>query len=400
MSPLTRKKLVPLGLLLVLIGILAGTGWISDPVVRGYVIAFCEAGIVGGLADWFAVTALFRHPLGIPIPHTAIIPRRKDALASSLADFIAENFVSVKAVERYMGDTDISAELAGWTLRNRDSLSETALRIAEWGIEVADNPHYLNYLKTHLTGEIEARSFVKIGGELLQLAIDNRHHDAVLEDMLRHIAGILDAQKEKVREQVASGSPWWLPRFVDEKIFDQMVERIQTQLLAMVLDPDHPLRKDLEAALQSLATELTTDSPRQQEFVDLIGRMGSDEDLVQYSAELYGRLLSSLGENIQKNRERYRRFTRRIIGRLAVGTLRDSELRKDFNRWLRSGLLHIVETQGHLTSGLIVSTVAQWDGKQTANRIEAQVGTDLQYIRINGTLVGGLIGLILHAVVS
>lgn len=364
----------------------------------GYLIAFCEAGIVGGLADWFAVTALFRRPLGLPIPHTAIIERRKDELARSLAGFIREHFLSQSSLERHLGGVDMADNIARWSLTHRDQVADTVVRLGRWLVEAINNDRYRGFVSRHLFSEVDAQGGLAVAGRILKLAVENRHHRGAMDEMLRSVATFIDSNKHQIKDQIAHGSPWWLPGFVDEKIFEQMVERIQTHLLQMVLDPDHPMRIDLDKALGRLADDMVNDSDRRRDMARSLDELKSDPVLREYASELFTGTMVMLDNALSDDNPSARRLVRKLAGQLALGVTRDQDLRNQLNHWLEQAMIHAFTQHGHLATDLITATVRRWDGKKTAARIEHQVGADLQYIRINGTLVGGLIGLLLHAV--
>ena len=390
-------KAIPLALLAAMVLLMVAARFIPSPAIAGYVIAFAEAAIVGALADWFAVTALFRHPLGIPIPHTAIIPRRKDALADSLADFVREHFLNEQVLRHHLADTDLAAQVARWGIRHRGDLAETSVRFMRWMLEALGDPAYRRYLHERLIGRVKAEDVAPVAGRLLELMADNRHHQELFTEVLRMAAGFLDRNRDRIRAQIAAGSPWWLPGFIDDRIFDQMVERIQTQLLAMVLDPDHELRNEYDRAVRDFAHRLRESPETIEAIAETTQRLASDPTVQAYFGELFHEAGQLLTEYLKAPDGAARRAMRMIIGRLAVGALRDDALRVRFNEWLEDAAIYVVGTQGTAMTAIITETVHRWDGAETARRIELQVGRDLQFIRINGTLVGGLIGLILHA---
>ncbi|MEM9302117.1 MAG: DUF445 domain-containing protein [Pseudomonadota bacterium] len=397
---LARMKTIPLLLLGLMVLLVIAAQWLPDAALRGYVVAFAEAAIVGGLADWFAVTALFRHPLGIPVPHTAIIPRRKDQLAESLAEFVDSHFLTAATLGAHLEDTDVAGALARWSLRHRDDLADAGVRLARWAVDSLRDSDYRRYLHEKLLGKFDGGDLAPVTGRLLELMIANRQHQALLTELLRTTSASLDANRDQIRDQIQSDSPWWLPGFIDDKIYDQMVERIQTQLLAMVLDPRHDLRQRLDASLGELAQRLQHDPTLRQRFAEAGAKLRDDATVQAYLAEL----LESIGEIFRREldvpRGTVHRAIRAAVGRMAIGALRDDALRERFDQSFKRGILYAITTQGAPLTGVITRTVQQWDGVETAHRIELQVGKDLQYIRINGTLVGGFIGLILHAATS
>ncbi|MDX1571186.1 MAG: DUF445 domain-containing protein [Xanthomonadales bacterium] len=393
---LRQMKRVPLALLGLMVVVFAATQMVTFG-GSGYVAAFAEAAIVGALADWFAVTALFRHPLGLPIPHTAIIPRRKDDLAASLSEFVQVHFLQERVLRRHLRDADLAKAVAGWAIRHRDDLADIFTGLARWLVESLGDPKYRQFLQQRLLARFDAEDLAPLAGRLLQLMIENRHHQELFTESLRLAAAFLSENKERIRAQINRGSPWWMPGFIDDRIFDQMVERIQTQLLGMIIDPDHELRRDFDDAMARWARDLL-ESPETVQALSARGqKIMGDPVLQSYFRELFNAIGETLQANLEARDSSIRAAYRRALGHLAVGALRDGEVRSRLNDWLESGLVYVVTTQGQAMTGIISATVQRWDGAETATRIELQVGKDLQYIRINGTIVGGLIGLVLHA---
>lgn len=244
---LRRMKAVPLILLLSMAVIFVGTlslghsaSWV------GYVAAFSEAAMIGALADWFAVVAIFRHPMGLPIPHTAIIPRRKDALGRSLARFVRHNFLTEAVIQRRMQQTDLAAAIARFSNSHEREIAQTVIRITRWILGAISESEYRGFLRRHLFSRAADMPLAPAVGRFLEILAENRHHQSIFTEGLRLGIVFLEDNREKIRDHINQGSPWWMPGFVDDKIYNQMVERIQTQLLAMVLDPDHELREQFD----------------------------------------------------------------------------------------------------------------------------------------------------------
>ncbi len=254
---LRRTKAIPLLLLGLMAAVFVWTLTLDESTWVGYLRAFAEAAMVGALADWFAVVALFRHPLGIPIPHTAIIPRRKDEIGDAMARFVRTHFLTPETLHRRLQDAAAARAIFGWCSRHSESMAEALARLLTWLITAFEQPVYRRFFARNVLRRLRGLPTAPAAGRLLQALADNRHHQALFSEIMRVGISLLEDHKETIRAQMQRGSPWWVPEFVDQRIYDQMVERIQTQLLAMVLDAEHELRVVFDDKFARLAADLT-----------------------------------------------------------------------------------------------------------------------------------------------
>ena len=366
----------------------------------GYVKSFAEAAMIGALADWFAVVALFRHPLGLPIPHTAIIPQRKNEIGESLGRFVADNFLTPDAVAQQLTGRPAAAALCRWSILHADGLADAVLRMLSWLASAFQEPAYREFFARNVLARIEQLPTAGAAGRLLDLMARNSHHQSLFSELLRTLVGFLEDHKDSVREHMRRGSPWWIPEFVDQRIYDQMIDRVQQQLLALVLDPEHDLRAKFDATFRDMADALMDpESMRAKRFEAVKSELLGDSTVRAYSEELWAELATLVGTALDNNRAASHAFFSDLVRRMAEDALKDPALLETFDEWLRTAARFLVTELGHEASGLITTTVRAWDPQETAQRIETQIGSDLQFIRINGTLVGGLVGLVIHTIV-
>src|SRR3954447_18573661 len=368
----------------------------------GYVKAFAEAAMVGGLADWFAVTALFRHPLGLPIPHTAIIPRNKDRIGEALASFIRENFLISSVVARRMQQLDIAGAAgrflqtpAGEGTRIRAGASRLIADI----FESLDDERLGGIVKGAISSRLRRTEVSPLLGHALASAINEDRHVPMLEAGIRWMARALDANEPLIREMVHKKANWVLKLAgLDAKLADAIVDGLKKLTVEMSTDPAHPVRQKIEEALAQLANDLQT-RLETRERVETI----KEQLLDNKSVSLW---LDTLW---QRGREAVIRAARNpdavLAGKLGEilksmgGTLeRDPRIRKAINQFARRAVVGLAAGYGSSIVRLVSDTVRGWDAQTVTNRLEAAVGRDLQYIRINGTMVGGLVGLILHVI--
>ena len=393
-------KLIPLLLLALMAAVFiwtltrdTQTAWL------GYLRAFSEAAMVGALADWFAVVALFRHPLGIPIPHTAIIPRRKDQIGEAMARFVRTHFLTTAAIRGRLRDADAARAICRWCTRHSGSLADALARLSLWLATAFEQPAYRDFFARNILSRLRELPAAPAAGRLLELLAVNRHHQALFSEIMRLAISFLEDHKETLRTQMQRGSPWWVPEFVDQRIYDQILERLQTQLLAMVLDSEHPLRGAFDGAFARLAEELQNQhSARARRLEQIKAGLVEHPTVLAYGEELWSQGAAAVRRGLKENHAAFHEFFVDLIERTAEDALADAAMLATFDRWLKTGMEYLVEELGDEAGLLISDTVRRWDAQETAQRIELQIGGDLQYIRINGTLVGGLVGLAIHSV--
>jgi len=396
-------KVVATGLLVVMAAVFALTR-VMQPVHPwlGYVKAFAEAAMVGGLADWFAVTALFRHPLGLPIPHTAIIPRNKDRIGEALASFIRENFLIPSVVARRMQRLDV-AGAAGRFLQTPAGegtrIRAGASRLIADVFESLDDERLGGIVKGAISTRLRKMEVAPLLGHALASAINDDRHVPMLEAAIRWTARALDANEQLIREMVRKKANWVLKlAALDTKLADAIIDGLRKLTVEMSTDPAHPVRLKIEEALAHLANDLQT-KPETRERVEAI----KEQLLDNQSVSLW---LDALW---QRGREAIIKAARNpdavMAGKLGEvlksmgGTLeKDRRIRAAINQFARRAVVGMAASYGGSIVKLVSETIRGWDAQTVTNRLEAAVGRDLQYIRINGTLVGGLVGLVLYGI--
>ena len=395
-------KLAATGLLLVMAAVFAlARGFEHDYPWLGYVKAFAEAAMVGGLADWFAVTALFRHPLGLPIPHTAIIPRNKDRIGESLAAFLKENFLIAPVVARRMRNIDL-AGAAGRFLRTPEGeggrIRAGASRLIADIFESLDDERLGGIVKGAIAGRIKTMEVSPLLGHALASAIDEHRHVPMLEAAIRWMARALDANEPLIRQMVHKKANWVLKLAgLDAKLADAIVDGLRKLTVEMSTDPAHPVRQKVEQALADLANDLQTNAETRAKVEQM-----KEELLANRSVGLW---IDTLW---QKGREAMIRAARNpdaalagklgeVLRSMGQSLEKDARIHSAINQFARRAVAGMAASYGSQIVTLVSETVRGWDARTVTERLESAVGRDLQYIRINGTLVGGLVGLALHA---
>src|SRR4051794_33059968 len=392
-----RMRAIATGMLVAMAAVfLLANAWDEVHPWLGFVKAFAEAAMVGGLADWFAVTALFRRPLGLPIPHTAIIPRNKDRIGEALANFLKENFLIPAVVARRMQRLDV-AGAAGRFLQTPAGegtrIRAGATRLIADMFESLDDERLGGIVKSAISSRIRAMEVSPLLGHALASAINEDRHVPMLEAAIRWTARALDANEQLIRDMVHKKANWVLKLAgLDAKLADAIVDGLRKLTAEMSTDPAHPVRLKVEEALAQLANDLQT-RPETRERVEAI----KEQLLDNKSVSLW---LDTLW---QKGREAIIRAARNpdavMAGKLGEimrsmgGTLeKDRRIRAAINQFARRATVGMAASYGGSIVKLVSETVRSWDARTVTDRLEAAVGRDLQYIRINGTLGGGLVG--------
>jgi len=366
----------------------------------GYVRATAEAAMVGGLADWFAITALFRHPLGIPIRHTAIIPSRKDRIGRSLGGFVQNNFLSREVIAARLDGLRIAERLARWIsdpANGRRIAHHVATGLAGTA-QVLRDEDVQGMIDRALLTRIRKTQVAPVLGNILSLLTTDNRHQELLDEALHLISEGVSRNEELIRQRIREESPWWLPEAVDDRIHDKVVVAIENTLRQVADDPAHPLRDRFDRALRDFIERLRT-SP------ELIARAEAiKEDMLenpavqQFSGAIWGDVKQALGRYAERKESDPPGAVEQGLMKLGNAVLTDAELMAKVDHWILDAVLYAVEQFRGEVAQLISYTVGQWDAEETSKKIELQIGKDLQYVRINGTLVGGLVGLILYTV--
>lgn len=402
--PARGMRLVATGLLVAMALIFVVThAWLpEDPVWVGFVQAFAEAALVGGLADWFAVVALFRHPLGLPIPHTAILPKKKDRLAETMAEFLQNNFLTPQIVARRLAHVDMAGAAGRWLASPPAPKRGRAFgKLAAQLIDAADNAALADLVRHGLSTNLRKLEVAPLAGRILDRSLDEGRLQPVFDSAVIWGARILDENEYLIRGLVHDRTQWLLRvAKIDERVANAIIDGLRNLLNDMAYDPDHPLRTKIMIALKDVAFDLQY-LPETKEKVEQW-----KNDLLD-NPEL-GRFLDGIWGNLRESAKRALSDggAEALSGKVGEGlrafgeTLQeDDRLRRSLNKYTRRAVVGVVGDYGDQIVSVVSDTVKRWDTQTVSDRLEHAVGRDLQFIRVNGTLVGGLVGLTLHGLV-
>ena len=398
---LRQMRLVALSLLVFAAVVFLATLRVKDEGFWGFVNAGAEASMVGAMADWFAVTALFRHPLGIPIPHTALIPRRKDMLAQSLQDFMGENFLREDIIRDRVLSAQISDRLANWLLEpaNARRVVDEASHVTTLGLERMRDEAVAEIVEEAVIPRLREEPISPIAGSLLGEVVRDKAHYGLVDLALGEFHRWLTENPETFARVLAERAPWWAPHQVNDLVITRMHKEALKWVSEIRDNPTHQARIALDDLLADLADDLLHDEATIERAERLKVRILDHPQLMETVLSLWRAFRSALiaaladpeGPLRTRIQSELEKFAQRVVG--------EKDLRDRLDGYVADLAAFAVNRYGTELTAVISHTINRWDGKETASRVELFVGRDLQFIRINGTIVGGLVGLVIHAVV-
>ncbi len=367
----------------------------------GFVKAFAEAAMVGGLADWFAVTALFRRPLGLPIPHTAIIPRNKDRIGQTLAQFLRDYFLTPSVVTRRMRNIDVSAAIGRFLISppGEGRMREGASRLIADLLAALDQERLGGMVKSAIAARMRALEVSPLLGQTLAAAIDEQRHVPILDSIVTWAGRTLDANEDLIRDMVHQRAGWVMKLAgLDMKLADAIVDGLRRLSIDMAVDVDHPLRAKAEEGLAKLARDLVEDPELRAKVEEVKSDIIANKAVSDWIGTMWERSRASLLHSAQNPEKVMASRFGEALRQLGTTLQEDGPLKATINRFARRAVAGTVANYGSGIVKLVSETVRRWDAQTVTGRLENAVGRDLQYIRINGTLVGGLVGLALHSI--
>jgi uncharacterized membrane-anchored protein YjiN (DUF445 family) len=366
----------------------------------GFIRATAEASLVGGLADWFAVTALFRRPLGLPIPHTAIIQTQKDRMGQVLANFVQSHFLSREPLTAKLRSMHLSERVASWLSDSEHSTTiarHLAVGVAQ-AVQTLPEADARDLIRESAMARLQAVQLAPVLGNLLSAVATDDRHQSLLDEALRLVRDALDTNREDLREKIREESPWWVPGIIDDELHRRILAAAHRLIEEVAADRDHPLRLKFDVAFRDFVDRLQH-SPkviaRTEELKeDLLGHPMVEE----FAATLWDRARRAAAKFSSEGDGAAVQPLARGISALGDSLLENEQRRAELDDFVTDFIATLVEQHRHEVGDLIAQTVRRWDPEMAAQRIELAVGRDLQFIRLNGTLVGGLAGLVIYSI--
>ncbi len=396
---LRRMRALALSLLLLAAVIYALTLNLDQSGVWGYVNTAAEAAMVGALADWFAVTALFRHPLGLPVPHTAIIPKRKNEIGRNLQEFVTENFLTEEIARDRLAAARVGERVGLWlgVAEHRQRVRGEVVRVATAGLGRLSDDEVRALVEDFLVPRLIEEPVAPIAGALLEGIVDEQTHHGLVDLGLEQLRDWLADNPGTYATVLGERAPWWSPPWVDDRVIGWTYQQVLSWLRDIQQDPRHPARQALDDLLKRLAADLQHDPEVMARAESLKERLLTHPQVPETALGLWKSFRSSLTTAMEDESSYFHTRGDELLEHLGRHLVEDEVWRGRLEARLGELVSFFVNTYGSELAEVISVTVDRWDGKEAAERIELHVGRDLQFIRINGTIVGALAGLGIHA---
>ena len=372
----------------------------------GYLRAGLEAAMVGGLADWFAVVAIFRHPLGLPIPHTAVIVTRKDQFGQTLGQFVQEHFLNAATISDRVRSVGIADRASAWVLErdatgraaNAERLAGHAAELVVRLAEAVEDDDLVHVVETAVRSRLADVDVAPFGAQLLTIVTEEGRHRELVDAVLVGLDGFLAENESLLRQRFTSESPWWVPDVVDDKIFERLLTGVRAIIRGDTVGGSNELRTRIDVAMTRMIGRLQDDAAWQSRAEELKHELLDHPALRSFLDSLWTDTKDTLRTQALDGGSSLRLRMAELIVAAAERFRADERSMARVDELAEQTASAVVDTFGDEITRLISATIAQWDGEETASRLELLLGRDLQFIRINGTIVGGLAGLAIHAV--
>ena len=367
--------------------------WVS------YINATSEAAMVGAVADWFAVTALFQYPLGLKIPHTAIIPKRKDDIAEQFGGFVQNNFLSESVITEKIRSMGLSRRVARWISEpeNAHAVAEQVTAGLAGIVKVVNDDDIQLMIETRVQEKIRTTSFAPMIGELLSFITSGKRQQELFEGGVAMGLYLLEDSDSDIRDKVVDETPWWFPSSVDTAIYVRIVRSVSKMLYQMQVDIYHPLRVRLMKVVNEFLEDLKHSDDIREKEIAIKEDLLTAPAVTDFTSSLWHDIKEVLVQQSENPDAELKKAIEQSVIKFGNSILEDDRLAAKIDGWAEDSARYLINTYGHEIASLISGTIEGWDPKATSERIEEQIGKDLQFIRINGTVVGGLVGLTIHS---
>ena len=372
----------------------------SDAAYLGYIKAFAEAAMVGALADWFAVTALFHHPMGIPIPHTNLIENSKKRIGDNLGNFVVDNFLVANNIRPYINKLTVADKAAKWlsSEKNTQVLLEEASNIVTNLLHKTDDDKIAALLSSKASGLLKSLPLQDLSASAMDYVLAQNEQEAAVTAVAKKIKEFITENKTLVQQKVQEESYFFIPGFVDRKLANKITSGLTTYFNEIELDPQHRVRLEINEQLIRFAADLRSNPMWTEKLQSMAVQFATPEKLTMYSKDAWLQLKKSLTEDIKNEHSFMREYLSKEIKNFATNLNEDVDQQDKIDRFVRYSAYKLILKNSKKAGELISNTVGNWEGRALSEKLELEVGKDLQFIRINGTLVGGLVGLLLYMI--
>ena len=395
---LSRNRTLATGLLAVMGGVYVGTHFVSPTFAVFLVRAGAEAGLVGGLADWFAVTALFRHPLGLPIPHTAIVPTNKQRIAQALSRFVEQNFLTRELLVRKVRELEVGKRAARWL-----ASPATAPTIANWVvmalpplIRALEDPKLREFANRTLGDQLRSAKLAPGLSRLLRILSGTGEADALFDSVVDGCLCWLRDNKHQIVALVRERRPWWIPKIVDQKIAAVIIEGI-AELLEGLREPNGDARMKIRSAVSRLIDDLLNSPERLEQIEKAKERLLANPEVKAWLASIWREISQSALQDLKQPSSATKQALEHAVRSIGAVLARDVAMMGAIDIAAERIAL-IAFTRRRNIASVVDEVIRSWDTATVTDRLELAVGSDLQYIRMNGTLVGAAVGCLIFVV--
>ncbi len=366
----------------------------------GYIRAFSEAAMVGALADWFAVTALFHHPMGLKIPHTNLIENSKAKIGDNLGNFVVDNFLAPENIRPYILKLKVSGFAGEWIgkEKNQDLFVNEAANILLDILLKLDDKEVVNFISNKVKDMTTSIKVNKLLGNGLEYLIQKNDHETLITNLSGQIKTYILQNQQMVEERVEKESYFFVPKSVDRKISEKIVSGLSHYFEEIENDLQHPLRKEITSKLLVFADEIKTEAKWENEFDVIKNEFLNGEKLNEYASDIWLSIKDSLRTELTSETSSLKIYIKKNLSELSNNLQNDEVLQNKIDSWIRLTAYKYILKNTKEAGNLISNTVGNWEGKELSRKLELEVGKDLQFIRINGTIVGGLVGLLIYTV--
>lgn len=363
----------------------------------GYVKAFSEAAMVGALADWFAVTALFRHPMGIKIPHTNLIENKKNDIGDNLGSFVTDNFLTPATIRPYIDKLQLAHFLSTWLNqpKNQQLLERELVFLLQSIVKDLNEKQIIDFLTKKAQQGIDQINTQQLLAQAIHYALEQNEHNRLITLVLPKIQVYIEDHRTEIYDQIVEKKPL-LGLVGGKTVTNQLIKGLQTFLEDIQTNEQHKVREEISLQLTQLGQEIATSSTWKAKLHDLLHQFVTEEVIHQYLTDFWQSSKQSLLHQLQEENSPLRIYIKNTIQSIAQQMEQDTDLQRRLNQWTQVTLYRLALRNTQEVATLIRTTVDQWDGRELSDKLELEVGKDLQFIRINGTLVGGLVGLLIY----
>lgn len=400
---LRKHKAIATGLFVLMTIVYVLSTWLlktRNDIWLGYIKAFAEAAMVGALADWFAVTALFHHPLGIRIPHTNLIENKKKSIGDNLGGFVVSNFLNAATIRPYIEKLQISNLLIQWLSNPKNSLllvTEISAVLKDL-VKKADNRLVTQFIADQsqkLLKEIRLNAALASG---LHIIMERGDHTRLLSYLVTKLRSYVIDNETMIRDRVKKESHFLIPGFVDNLIATKITTGLANYLSEIDQDPDHTVRQEVNQQLIRFIDDIRNNPDWQKELEDIKESLLSGDKIQQYASSVWAHLQNAIINDLEGKESAIQVYLQKTIGEMVTNLKENPVFQQKMNKWVQLNAYKYILKNTSKVGDLISGTVGNWQGKELSNKLELEVGKDLQFIRINGTLVGGLVGLLIYTI--